>query len=130
MEDVVTHALICLLDLNVPVDPVMNWMLTVLPVTVHYSTYSGQFLREISGMMLNISIYFPCISDINECSDPSVCQFQCINTPGSFRCINFCSTGYQYDEMTNECLGELSCISRCTVDSINSCIPMQKTTTL
>lgn len=106
MVDVATGASIFLLGLNVPANLDTNWMLIILPATVYYSTYSDQFTGGINGIKLFKASYFPCIPDINECLDTKVCQFQCINTPGSFRCINFCSTGYEYDEITNECLGE------------------------
>ena len=60
------------------------------------------------GSELTLYCHFDSTTDINECSDPTICQqgSRCDNTYGSYKCTSLCGVGLEYHPFLRRCLGK------------------------
>ena len=61
---------------------------------------------------LHFDLFYPL--DVNECDEnPNYCQYggQCVNTPGSYRCL--CQQGYEAGNGGTYCIGKGVCLTVC-----------------
>lgn len=69
---------------------------------------------------VRLPLYLECpVSDYNECRQPGLCQYQCINREGGYQCV--CPPGYQLHMGGRACLD----IDECSQLNI-ACGPEQK----
>ena len=70
------------------------------------------FVCLVHHSTLHCDLFYPL--DVNECDEnPSYCQYggQCVNTPGSYRCL--CQQGYEAGNGGTYCIGKGVCLTVC-----------------
>jgi len=68
-------------------------------------------------LAVNLHVFF-FFKDINECEHNNPCRQnqRCLNTVGSYRCVNYlnCGGGFELNEAGTQCVGEYSvCCCQC-----------------